>query len=190
MCGWSMNNGVGPTGSQATGTANAPAAGAVITTITLGNGTYNVEWTIELTGTPGAADVDNVQLLIGGAIVADSSNLGAVGDYPQEEATGTITFGSGTIQAKAIGAATVGSVYKVTFTITPLTQSTAVVRDGSQTLGFISLPPGGNQTVWLSDIGIECRTELSVQTSLGNVNGVLYYTLVYPADLEAGRGEY
>lgn len=190
MCGWSFNNGLGPTDTPVSGSAAAPAAGATIASVSLGNGTYNVEWTVELTGTPGAADVDNVQLLIGGTVIADSSNLGAVGDYQQEEATGTVVFGPLTLAAKAIGAATAGSVYKVIMTVTPSTQSTGTIKDGGQTLGFISLPAGGNQTVWLSDIGIECRTELSVQTNLGTIAGVLYYTMVYPADLEAGRGEY
>lgn len=190
LCGWSFNNGLAAASQPVTGTANAPAAGATIASVSLGNGSYLIEWTVELTGTPGVADVDNVQLLVGASVIADSSNLGAVGDYPQEEATGVVTFGPLTVAAKAIGAATAGSVYKVIMTITPLTLSTGTIKDGGQQLGFISLPAGGNQTVWLSDIGIECRTELSVQTNLGTLNGVLYYTMVYPADLEAGRGEY
>lgn len=190
LCGWSFNNGVGPTDTPVTGTANAPAAGATIASVSLGNGTYQIEWSIELTGTPGAADVDNVQLTIGATQIAVSVNLGAVGDYQQEEAEGTVVSGPLTLAAKAIGAATAGSVYKVNMTVIPLTQSTGVIKDGSQNVGFISLPAGGNQTVWLSDLGVAILTEISVQTGLGTISGVIYYKMVYDLIDEAGTPDY
>lgn len=190
VCGWSFNNGVGPTDTPVTGTAAAPAAGATIASVSLGNGTYNVEWTVELTGTPGAADVDNVQLLVSATVIADSSNLGAVGDYPQEEATGTVVFGPLTLAAKAIGAATVGSTYKVIMTVTPTSASLGTISDGGQTIGFIDIPVPGNVTTWLSDIGVSVLTELKVQTNLGTVNGVIYYKDVYDSEGYAGEPDY
>jgi hypothetical protein len=123
-------------------------------------------------------------------VIADSSNLGAVGDYQQEEATGTVTFGPLTLAAKAIGAATVGSVYKVTMTVHPVTPSLGTISDGGQTVGFVNIQTPGNQTVWLSDIGVAVMTELKVQTNLGTLNGVLYYKMVYDFEDSAGAPDY
>ena len=68
--GWSMNDGAAGEGLTARGSAAAPAAGTTITSLSLTPGTYSVSWQVELTGTPGAGDVDNVQLLIGATVVA------------------------------------------------------------------------------------------------------------------------
>lgn len=182
MCGWSANGGAGTTDTPVTGSATAPAAGATIASVALGNGTYTVEWTVELTGTPGAGDVDNVQLFIGATPVAISVNLGAVGDYVQEEAAVTVAGGPLTLTAKAIGAGTAGAVYKVNLTVISTSTSAATIFDGGQAVGFISVLPNGNHTVWLERHGVAVETELSVLTTAGTMSGILYYDLCYDDD--------
>lgn len=182
LCGWSANGGAGTTDTPVTGSATAPAAGATIASVSLGNGTYTVEWTVELTGTPGAGDVDNVQLLIGATVIANSVNLGAVGDYQQEEAAITVTGGPLTLAAKAIGVGTAGATYKINMTVIPTSGSTATIFDGGQPVAYINVTSDGNDTQWIGDYGIAVLTELSVLTTAGTLSGILWYSMVYDDD--------
>lgn len=175
--GWSMNDGIASGGATVDQSQTAPAAGATIASISLANGVYQVSWTLELSGTPGAGDADNVQLFIGATQLATSANAGAVGTYPQEEAQAQVIFGPFTLAWKANGAGTAGAVYKIEANITPVNDSTATVFDGAQPIGFIDMDNGGGQTVWLGDLGVEVENELKVQTTLGLVQGVLWYRL-------------
>lgn len=184
MCGWSFNDGAIGQGLTVDQSAAAPGAGATIASISLGNGAYQVEWTLEITGTPGAGDVDNVQVTVAATVVATSVNLGAVGDYPQEEFTAQVVFGPLTLAWKAIGAATAGSTYKIEANITPLANAGGTINDGAQAVGFIGMPPGGSQTVWLEGRGVQLDTQISVQTTLGTLQGVLYYYLDSDLDPE------
>lgn len=182
LCGWNANGGAGTTDTPVTGSATAPAAGATIASVSLGNGTYNVEWTVELTGTPGAGDVDNVQLLIGATVIADSVNLGAVGNYPQANAEVTVTGGPLTLAAKAVGAGTAGATYKITMTVIPTSTSAATVFDGNQPVGYITINQFGDQVFWFDSYGIAVDTELRVLTTAGTVSGILFYEMIYPVD--------
>lgn len=182
LCGWNANGGAGTTDTPVTGSVTAPAAGGTIASVSLGNGTYTVEWTVELTGTPGAGDVDNVQLLLGATVVADSVNPGAVGNYPQANAQINVTGGPLTLAAKAVGAGTAGATYKVTMTVIPTSASTATILDGGQPIAYISTGLNGNQMSWLDPNGIGVETELDVLTTNGTVSGVLYYKLCYEDD--------
>lgn len=180
--GWSLNDGVQSGGQTVDQSATAPAAGATIASISLANGTYQVAWTLELTGTPGAGDADNVQVFIGATQVATSANAGAVGTYPQEETQVTVVSGPLTLAFKANGAGTVGAVYKIEANITPINDSTATVFDGGQAVGFVDMDNGGGQNVWFGEPGVAVDTELRVQTTLGTVQGVVYYGMCYPED--------
>jgi hypothetical protein len=184
LCGWSMNDGNPTQSSTVDQSAAAPGAGATVASISLGNGPWQIEWTLELSGTPAAADADNVQLFIGATLLATSVNAGAVGNYPQEEVQAIVVFGPLTLAWKAIGAATAGSVYKVEANIVPTGASTGQIRDGAQNLGFIGIAPGINQTVWFERGGIQVDTEISVQTLAGLIQGVLYYYLDSDLDPE------
>lgn len=185
LCGWSTVDGAVAQGLTVDQSAAAPAAGATIASISLPNGEYVVSWTLEITGTPGAGDVDNVQMLIGATVVATSVNLGAVGNYAQEEQNVQVTFGPLTLAFKAIGAATAGSVYKVEANIVSIGNAAATILDGSQPIGFISMPQGNGETVWLQERGVQIDNALSVQTTQGSVNGVLWYYL--DSDLDPER---
>ena len=177
LLGWSYNDGTGTNDLTATGTVNAPAAGATIATLSLPNGEYTLSWTVELTGTPGAADVDNIALFLGATQVATSVNAGAVGNYAQAQISGGVTGGPLALTAKAIGNAAVGSIYRVDLTVVPLTGGAATILDGAASvLAFLDVVPGSAATESLSD-GLEVQTSLSVLTTQGVISAVLYYLL-------------
>lgn len=177
LCGWSFTGTGAASGLAVDQSVNAPAAGATIASLALPNGDYQVQWTLELTGTPGAADVDNVQLSIGATVVATSTNLGAVGDYQQEEASVFVSGGPLTLAWKAIGAAALGSVYKVQATIVPLNQQAGTIFDGSQPVAYLGMSVQGTDDNWMDDYGVAIDTEVSVKATLGSIQGVLWYYL-------------
>lgn len=177
LLGWSLNDGTASQGLTVDQSAAAPGAGVTVASISLGNGQYQVEWTLEITGTPGAGDVDNVQVIVGATLIATSVNPGAVGNYSQEEVNAVVVFGPVNLMFKAIGAATAGSTYKVEANITPLTGATATIFDGAQIVGSPGMPPAGSDTKWIGPDGVQVDTAISVQTILGNVQGVLWYLL-------------
>ena len=179
VVGWSFADGTIGQGLTVRGSANAPGAGVTVTTISLANGEYVVEWSVELTGTPGVADIDNVKLNIGATQVATSVNLGAVGNYPQEEATIIVSGGPLSLTAAAIAAATAGSVYVVNMTITPITASLGTINDGGQLIANVGAGPGGTDTQFLSENGVAVRTRLFVQATQGVVSGVIWYYLAH-----------
>jgi hypothetical protein len=178
LCGWSLADGATPQALTVDQSAAAPGAGATIATINLNNGAFIVEWTLELTGTPAAGDVDNVQLFIGATLIDTSVNPGAVGNYPQEEVQPSVSFGLTALAWKTIGAATAGSVYKVQANIAQVNAANATIFDGAQAVGFPSMPPGSAQTVWFEKYGVQVRNSVSVQATLGTISGVLYYTMM------------
>ncbi len=175
ICGWSFNDGAATQGLSATGTVNTPGAGATITTIALPSGDYTVQWTVELQGTPGAADINNVGLYLGASLEATSVNLGADGNYAQAPADISVQGGPLTLTAKAIGAATAGAIYIVNFTIIPTGQSMATIFNGGMAAGFVGIAQGGVDTQWFDDEGIAIDTDISVQTNTGVISGVIYY---------------
>jgi hypothetical protein len=183
VCGWSLTDGSASQELANTGSQTSPPASTTISSLSLPSGTYNVNWTVELTGTPGAADVDNVALHIGATVLAISSNLGAVGDYPQQQAEAVITGGPLTLSARSIGAGTAGAVYTVTLNVIPTGNSQATLRDGGMPIAYINVAPGGVDTRWLDREGIGADTELILQTTQGTVSGVIWYYL--DRDMEA-----
>lgn len=177
LCGWSLNDGAIGQGLQVNQSAAAPAAGATIASISLGNGAYLVEWVFELTGTPGAGDVDNVQLFVGATLLDTSVNLGAVGNYSQEEVEAQVVFGPLTLAWKALGAATAGTTYKVSANIISQGNAGGTIFDGGQSVAFPNMPQGSAQTFYYDKYGVQVDTQISVQTTLGTIQGVLYYYL-------------
>lgn len=177
LVGWSFNDGTATTESTVDQSAAAPAAGATVASISLPNGEYEITWTLELSGTPGAADVDNVQMFNGATLVATSVNAGAVGNYLQATVQINVQFGPLTVAWKAIGAAAVGSVYKVEANIIPVNGSTGKILDGSGAIGFTGIPVGQTETQWFGPDGIAVDTELAVQTTTGLIQGVIWYYL-------------
>lgn len=190
VMGWSLNDGAQSQQLTVDQSAAAPAAGATVASIALNNGVYQIFWTLELSGTPGAGDVDNVQLFIGSTLVATSVNLGAVGNYLQVQVQVPVFFGPLTLAWKAIGAATVGSTYKVEANIIPINNSTATIFDGGGAIGFVGIGPGSAENAWFGDSGISVDTELRVQTTLGTVQGVIYYYMARDTGEQGEQQQY
>lgn len=178
--GWSLDSGPAGQAKDMRGTAAAPGALGNIASVALPSGSYQISWTVELTGTPGAADVDNVELVVGATIIAQSVNLGAVGNYLQELQTFSVANGPLTLAANAIGAATAGSVYTVNAEITPTGYAKATIFDGAQPLAYPNVPNGGGITQDVGGDGVQVRNQLSILNTQGAVSGVLFYEMVLP----------
>jgi hypothetical protein len=163
LMGWSFNDGNAAQSKPVTGTANAPGAGATIASISL------------LSGTPGAADINNVGVFVNVTQIATSENLGVSGNYPQQPAQALVTFGPLTLAFEAIGAAAAGSVYTIVATVTAINNSIGQILDGSGEIARSVILPGGVDNEWFGDSGIAIDTELRVQTITGTVQGTLFY---------------
>jgi hypothetical protein len=187
LCGWSIADGTLPSDSQASGTVNTPAAGATIASLALANGTYAVEWSVELEGTPGVGDIDNFELLINATNLGVSKNLGVVGVYPQPNAQAFVTFGPLTLAVKAVGAATAGAIYSATIVVTQINNASGQIFDGGLAVANYAVTPGGVDTRWLDRDGIDVQTQLSVVANLGTVTGILYVYLDSDLEPEAQR---
>lgn len=192
LVGWSLNDGTADQGLTANGQQTAPPAGTTIASISLPNGNFTIEWSLELSGTPGAGDVNNVALFIGATQIATSVNLGAGGIYVQPNQIANVTGGPLTLAAKSIGNGVAGSVYTIVLTIIPLGKSQATIFDGGQPVGFATMDEGSSTTQWLGDYGVAVRTKLSVKATQGTATGVLYVVDVYgkeePERVEPPKG--
>lgn len=190
LCGWSLNDGAATQGSVADTSQAAPGAGVTIATLTLPNGTYNIQWWFELTGTPGPADVDNVKILVNLTKVDQSVNLGAVGDYGPFNVQAVVSGGPLTVTARTVGAATAGTTYQVKLVATPVGDSMATIFDGGQAVGFSGIPQGGVDNQLLPDGGVEISNALIVTATQGIVSGVLWYYLLSDLEDDPPDGSY
>lgn len=177
LWGFQMSGGQAAQGLTVDQSVAAPAAGAHVATIMLPNGSYQVEWTLEIEAAGAAADLDNVQVFISATQVATSVNAGAVGTYQQEEISVTVTGGPLTLAFSAAGAASAGSVYKVEANITQVSDSQATIFDGGGQVAFSDIAPGRVDSRWFGDIGLCVDTELRVLATAGAITGVLWYSL-------------
>jgi hypothetical protein len=121
----------------ASGTANSPPIFTTVAgPITVpAAGTYVVQWSVTLSGTLSAADVDNFALVVDDSVgVANSVNPGAAGTYPQAPVTLRLDAGQ-TLEIGTRGNATAGSVYGASIP----------AQGGPLTL---SVAPQGMGTVW------------------------------------------
>ena len=120
---------LGPIGTPlaSSGVQNAPAANTQIGNISAASiipAEYMIYWTVSLSGTPGANEVDNFQLRIGAATFATSSNPGAIGEFPQAP-FGPVFLSTSSVAVRSGSAvATAGSVYTIALSIVPVIPST------------------------------------------------------------------
>lgn len=110
-----------PAGSAAQwGTQAAPGAGTTIAaTPVLPAGVYTVKWAVVLTGTLAAADEGNIGLFNGAGLVVNhisGINVGTIENQPDVQMV--IPPGGAVVAAKAVGAATAGSVYQASVVAT------------------------------------------------------------------------
>lgn len=176
LVGWSLRDASGASAGNTEGSQTSPAAGTVITQLTLLNaGSYLVNWSVELAGTVAAADANNFGLYVSNVQQTTSLNQGAVGNYPQQQAELTVGL-AGAIEIKNVGAATVGAVYSAQLSIIPVNAVNTIVelQDGGNALAEISMEPGKANTQWLGDAGILTRSRINIHVIQGTVTGALY----------------
>jgi hypothetical protein len=109
----------GPGVTTSAATSATPGALTVVTTQTIGPGTFLLSWTPQLETAAAAGDVNNFGLYNGTTLLATSVNAGTVGSYPQA-AVNTYLEASSVIAVKNIAAGSTGSVYQASLTVTPL----------------------------------------------------------------------
>jgi hypothetical protein len=98
----------------------SPGALQVLASAVLpGPGEYQVDWTTQLGGTTGVAEVNNCQLILGAAVAEGAiqgQTTGAI--YPQIRVYVLVPAGGATLAIETINAGTVASVYRVGFSAT------------------------------------------------------------------------
>jgi hypothetical protein len=172
--GWSLINGSGSNTQEVDQNVAAPGAGVTVASISLANGVYQVQWFFDLSGTPGAGDIDNVALFISATQIDQSVNLGVNGIYGPFNAQANVVFGPLVLAAKAIGAATAGTNYRVTIKATQVANAICSIKDGGMVIASPSITPQSAESQWLGEVGIRFDNSLSVQTTQGTISGVLW----------------
>lgn len=175
LLGWSLNDGSASNTLEVDNSAAAPAAGTTIASLSLPNGVYDVEWYFDLSGTPGAADVDNVGVFIAATQIDESANTGTVGIFGPFKSQANVVFGPLTLAAKALGNAAAGTTYRITMKATNNANSIANIKDGGMTIAIPSIGPQDSETVWLGELGLRVETGLSIQATQGTITGALWW---------------
>lgn len=176
LCGWSLREASGDLAAQLEGNLLSPGGGAVIaTSAALPAGNYDVQWTVELTGTAAAADGNNFRLFAGGVNKVASVNQGAAGVYVQP--TERITLAApGTIQIQSGGAGTVGVTYSVSVSIVPADFPDAVVeiQDGGNPIAEVGIPVSDDSSRSFGRHGMKVRSDITLHIVSGTITGAVY----------------
>lgn len=98
-----------------------PGAGATVSTITLPVGVWSVASQIQLTGTPGAADANNLVLQVGGVTQQYEFIRNNSTDYAELTIQVVVTSGTKTVSVATIAAATSTAIYSAQLVATPVT---------------------------------------------------------------------
>lgn len=167
-----------PGSTDNTGSQTSPGAGATIAQVPLGIGTYQVQWSVELSGTIAAAELNNFQLFQSGTganfAVLTSENAAAAGVYPQQTVTITSTNANNFIKILTVGAGTVGAVYQGSLTVTQIQNpNSAYVVSGSISQASdtnnaavpVSQPNGRLIPVSSPEVKIEGQQEIWISAS-------------------------
>lgn len=150
------------------GTAAAPmTAGQQVTSVTLQPGIYTVSWNISLTGTSSATDGSNMQLMLNGVPLLQSSNGSTtVTVYPQPSVTVQVTQPNSILSINAINTPTSTCGYRGALTASP-TAGTGFVRVGTRAqimnnqggqLGVGRYPFEAKQELWMGSDGSSTMT--------------------------------
>lgn len=174
LYGWSIVSGAAAT-SESANQVTSPAAGATVVQLTgLAAGDYQVTWTVELSGTLGAPEANNFQLMNGVTAVLASDNQAVAGIYPQPGVVITVPA-NGTVSVQAIALGTVGAVYRAQLVLSLLAGGAiGNVLDGGQVVGVISTGQDQVDVQWMGDSGIYIGTAVAIQATVGKLSGCIY----------------
>jgi hypothetical protein len=176
LMGWSFRDASGEVTEENEGTQVAPAAGTVITSVTIAaTGNYAIQWPVELIGPAAAADQNNFGLYVGAVLQETSDNPPAAGQYPQPIVTLPLVAGN-VVSVKAIGAATAGVTYGAQIVATPAVGGNAVVeiRDSGMPIGESSVQQDGVDSQWFGPQGVHCMGQILAHVVQGVVTGTVY----------------
>ena len=176
LVGYSIRDGSGDAAQEGSAQVVSPAAGQTIISVTgLPAGDYQIQWTVELEGAPGAGDADNFKLTSSGGMNNHSINLGVAGEYPQAGIPATIGAG-GNFKIVANAAGTVGVTYGGQLAVTPIAAGNAVVeiQDGNNPLAEVATSDSGVSSLWYGDAGLACRNEIFIHVVTGIIVGAVY----------------
>lgn len=176
MAGWSFRTTSVQNTQDAQGSQNAPAAGTTIASLVLPQGEWQISWQVNVSGTVGAAEINNFELLQGAAVIATSLNGNAVGSpYTQITVTASIPQGGATIFVKNIAIATAASVYSASIVASPVSAvAIAEITSGGNPVAEIVLGVGGTSTVHFGGGGIQLQSDLTLTVLAGSFRGAVY----------------
>lgn len=118
-----------PASHQAEGSQTSPAAGTTIVSLVLPSGGWSLAWLVQVSGTVGAPEIDNFQLVSAGTVLDTSINGNAVGQpYQQQPSQVQIPIGGATVLVRNSALATVGAVYAAQLVATPANLPAAQVQ--------------------------------------------------------------
>jgi|GEM_PF-6934961 len=107
--------------TAAFGSVSSAGAGAVIATLTPGAGTYEITVMANVAGTLTSADIDNMQVKIGGSVVTTLIVSAAANIAPNPVTFRRLVVPSATsVSVNTIGAATGSSIYRASLLLTPV----------------------------------------------------------------------
>lgn len=176
LAGWSLRDVIATVPKAVSGSVVAPAAAAVIATLTgLPAGTYTVAWTVGLQGAAAAGDADNFRLNTSAGDVMASVNPGAAGEYPQASTEITVPA-NGFIDVYAIAGGTAAVTYAADISITPAADVQTVVEltDSANILGEVSFTREATNTEHFGSGGIVAFGKITLHVVSGTVTGTVY----------------
>lgn len=179
LAGWSLRTTSTQQSQQTQGQGIAPAANTVIATILLPAGEWSVDWLVSFTGTPGAAETNNLALFQGATLVNGSENGSTAGvEYPQQRVTLSIPVGGANVAIKNTAVATAGSTYFASITATPVSAAAlAEITSGGNPVAEISLPIGITDTHFFGSGGIALQSDITLTVLSGSMRGAMFVRL-------------
>lgn len=162
----------------------SPGAFATIAQVALPAGEWSIAWTVEVSGTVGAPEVNNFSLSEGVSTLSNSVNGNSAGlPYPQAPFVASVPVAGATVLVQCIAAGTVGATYSVTLTASPVgAVAIAELTSGGSPVAEVSLPVGGHETVSLMPSGIDLHGDLSLSVLSGSFRGAVYVRLLCRRD--------
>lgn len=134
-----------------TGGATAPSQFTILNSVVIPAGTYTVNWSVTLSGTTGANEVNNFLLVLPGLPGITSVNGSAAGTYPQAPVTFTTSGGPAFLQTGPNNG-TAGAVYSETL-------------NGGGGSGTVQLGPTSPGELWHpSQVSVSCSAAVSTGT--------------------------
>lgn len=176
LAGWSLRATSVTASSETEGTQAAPGAGTTIATLALPQGQFTISWTVEVSGTVAAAELNNFQLFNGATPVLISNNGNAVGQpYQQLSVTVDVPQGGGNVLIKNTNAATAASVYTASIVASAVgLPAIAELTSNGNPVAEISLPVGVTDTQTLGRDGVKVEGDITLTVIAGTFRGAIY----------------